>query len=376
MEKPKIALVVSTPTTFYAFYRNHIEYLKKKYDVTLIANFEGEISKIEGVRIISVDLERKPSLISDLKALMTLVAIFKQEKFQVVHSTTPKAGLLSQFAAKLSRVPTRIHIYTGQVWANKVGLKRFLLKKIDTSIALFATHLLADSHSQKDFLIDEGIPVSGKIQVLGHGSISGVDIKRFYPEDQNIMKFKKKLEIPLESFVFLFIGRLNRDKGILDLLKSFESLFYQYENSILVIVGSDEENLLSIIKEHSLYNKSIFYKGFTNAPEDYMRVADILCLPSYREGFGSVIIEASACGTPSIGSNIYGLSDAIENEKSGLLFSAGNVKDLTEKMKVCVQDELLVKQMSEYGLQRVYDYFDQNYSSSLLIQYYDSIVRD
>lgn len=376
MKKKKIALLVATPVTFNAFYHNHIAFLKQKYDVTLISNFEGETSKIEGVHIISVKLERKPSLLIDLKTLMVLVDIFKKEKFDIIHSTTPKAGLLSQLAGKLASIPVRIHIFTGQVWANKVGFKRWILKKIDTLIAMLSTHLLADSHSQKDFLVNENIPVSHKIQVLGYGSISGVNRNRFYPSDEKNKELRKKLKIPTESFVFLFIGRLNKDKGILDLLKSFESVYEQNKHSILVVVGSDEENILPIIQEHHLYSNAIFYQGFTSSPEDYMRMADILCLPSYREGFGSVIIEASACGTPSIGSNIYGLSDAIEDGKSGLLFSVGNVKDLTEKMQTCIHDKQLTKQMSEYGLQRVYDHFDQNISSTLLIQYYDSIVGD
>lgn len=372
--KKKIALVVSSPMTFKAFYKNHIEKLQEKYDVTLIANFDQPEPIFDGVKQIALNLERKPSIVSDLKALKQMIDILKKEKFILVHSTTPKAGFITQIAGFIAGVKFRLHIFTGQVWASQSGLKRQALKKVDVAIASLATHLLADSESQVEFLIKESIPVKSKIKVLGSGSISGVDLNKFTPKDSD--DFKSDLNLKDKVFIFLFIGRLNKDKGIFDLIKSFEIVHSRHSQAALLIVGSDEENILPFIQNHALYNKSIFYHEATPQPQDFMAMADVLCLPSYREGFGTVIIEASACGTPSIGSRIYGLSDAIEDGKSGYLFTVGNVDNLAEKMIFSIENPKKLQQASEYGMQRVKEEFSDGLSSELLLDYYHSILGD
>lgn len=372
--KKKVALVVSSPATFRSFYKNHIKKLQESYEVTLIANFNQADTIIEGVKQISIDLERKPSVFNDLKSLKQMIKIFREEKFILVHSTTPKAGFITQIAGLIARVDFRLHTFTGQVWASKSGIKRKALKKIDVVIASLATHLLADSQSQVDFLNNESIPNSSKIRVLGSGSISGVNLERFTPKNTNTLK--QQLGLKGKDFVFLFIGRINRDKGILDLIKSFEIIQNKKSNTALLIVGPDDEGLLSFIKNHPLYEKDIFYHPPTPCPEDFMSMADILCLPSYREGFGTVVIEAAACGTPSIGSNIYGLSDAIVDKRSGYLVDVGNVSDLASKMIYSIEHPRELQQVSEYGLKRVREEFSDELSSRLLVNYYKSIIGE
>ena len=372
--KKKIALVVSSPMTFKAFYKNHIEKLQEKYDVTLIANFDQPEPIFDGVKQIALNLERKPSIVSDLKALKQMIDIFKKEKFILVHSTTPKAGFITQIAGFIAGVKFRLHIFTGQVWASQSGIKRQALKKIDVAIASLATHLLADSESQVEFLIKESIPVKSKIKVLGNGSISGVDLNKFTPKESDSLK--SNLNLQNKAFIFLFIGRLNKDKGIFDLIKSFEIVHSKHPEAALLIVGSDEENILPFIQNHVLYNKSIFYHEATPRPQDFMAMADVLCLPSYREGFGSVIIEAAACGTPSIGSKIYGLTDAIEDGKSGYLFQVGCTESLANKMIYSIENPEALQQASKYGMQRAKEMFSDDLSSKLLVSYYQSILGD
>lgn len=367
--KRKIALVVSTPSTFNSFYRNHIKVLSQNFDLTLIANFKLSECDIDNVKKIHVDIQRKPSLMLDIKVLFKLVKIFKKEKFEVVHSTTPKAGLLTQIAGKLAGITCRIHTFTGQVWATKTGYKREILKKFDSLIAVSATHLLADSFTQRDFLEEQGVVYKNKIQVLGQGSISGINTAKFRPLQTD--KLRKELNISEESFLYLYLGRLNKDKGVLDLLLAFEKMHTQNANTHLLIVGRDEEQLVPIIEKHSLFKKSISYVGFTKQPENFMSMADVFCIPSYREGFGSVVIEAAACKTPSIGSNIYGLSDSIENGKSGLLFEVGNIDDLANKMDYCYNHREDLKKYAEYGYERVCNNFTQEISSNDLLNFYE-----
>lgn len=372
--KKKVALVVSTPITFNVFYKNHIKFLQEKYDVTLIANFTLDKCAIENVRQIHIPIERNPSVYLDLKVLFQLISIFRREKFDVVHSTTPKAGLLGQLAAYIAGVKIRLHIFTGQVWANKIGYKREILKFIDKVIAFLPNYLLADSFSQKIYIENENIVVKDKVNVLGLGSISGVNLNKFYPK--NTMLLRAELLISLDQFVFLFLGRLNKDKGILDLLKAFQIVNDKHPESVLILVGRDEENLLPIIENNPLFNQSIFYRNFTTQPEDYMSMADVFCLPSYREGFGSVIVEAAACGTPSIGSNIYGISDAIEDKKSGLLSNVADPKNLAEKMSFILENKEILHNFSNYGLARVKDSFDENKVSQDLILFYENMLTE
>lgn len=372
--KKKIALIVSSPVTFEAFYKNHIKKLQEAYDVTLIANFAQSKPIMADVKQISVNLERKPSVFSDLKSLKEMIKIFRTEKFILVHSTTPKAGFITQIAGFLTGTKFRLHIFTGQVWASQSGLKRQALKKVDVAIASLSTHLLADSESQVEFLIKESIPVKSKIKVLGNGSISGVDLNKFTPKDSNDLK--GNLSLKDKVFIFLFIGRLNKDKGIFDLIESFEIVHSRHPQAALLIVGSDEENILPFIQNQALYNKSIFYHEATPQPQDFMAMADVLCLPSYREGFGTVIIEASACGTPSIGSRIYGLSDAIEDGKSGYLFPVGSIDGLADKMFYGIENPEILQQASEYGMKRAKEKFSDELSSGLLVDYYKSILGE
>lgn len=372
--KKRVALVVSTPITFNVFYKNHIKFLQEKYDVTLIANFTLDKCAIENVRQIHIPIERNPSVYLDLKVLFQLISIFRREKFDVVHSTTPKAGLLGQLAAYIAGVKIRLHLFTGQVWANKIGYKREILKFIDKVIAFLPNYLLADSFSQKIYIENENIVVKDKVNVLGLGSISGVNLNKFYPK--NTMLLRAELLISLDQFVFLFLGRLNKDKGILDLLKAFQIVNDKHPESVLILVGRDEENLLPIIENNPLFNQSIFYRNFTTQPEDYMSMADVFCLPSYREGFGSVIVEAAACGTPSIGSNIYGISDAIEDKKSGLLSNVADPKNLAKKMSFMIENKEVLHNFSNYGLARVKDSFDENKVSQDLILFYENMLTE
>ena len=163
-----------------------------------------------------VKIERKISLLNDVKALFNLYRIFKKEKFDIVHSIMPKSGFLSMLAGFFARVPVRVHTFTGQVWKNSAGIKRFILKTMDKILAICATHILVDSPSQREFLISEGVVSREKSSVIGNGSMCGVDEKKFYFDEEARRSIRKTLGIASDDIVFFFLGRMNRDKGILD----------------------------------------------------------------------------------------------------------------------------------------------------------------
>jgi glycosyltransferase involved in cell wall biosynthesis len=370
----KICIVATVTYPLLVFMKPHIAMLSDQYDVTLIANgAESELVALlnENVRFIPVGIERKISLWRDVKALFKLYGIFRKERFDVVHSIMPKSALLGMLAAFCARVPHRLHMFTGQVWATKTGFSRWALKMLDKLIAKSATHLLADSFSQRQFLINEHVVNENKIKVLGKGSICGVDIQRFQPNPKAREQIRRDLNIPADAIVYLFLGRLNKDKGVQDLANAFVGLAAKMPSIHLLIVGPDEEGMdekLGVIlhKVLSQYHRV----GFTARPEDYMACADIFCLPSYREGFGSVIIEASATGLPAIASNIYGLVDAVSNNETGLLHPPRDIEEIQKLLLRLSESHALRERMGAAGMTRARQYFSSELVTEQMKAYY------
>lgn len=366
--------MVSSAMTVNAFLQQPIRRLSECYDVHVALNINqnGSLSGLEDlVTILPVGIERKISPWRDFLALWQLVRIFHQNQFKLVHSVTPKAGLLAMLAAFLVGVDIRIHTFTGQVWATRTGFSRWLLKCMDRLIGQLATATLVDSASQRQFLLDEGVlsPVSSG--VLADGSISGVDTGRFKPNIEARNRIRSELQIPDGDTVFLFIGRLNRDKGLLDLAAAFSKINNTHVH--LIMVGPDEEHIrLQIEQMTSGCDKRVHFVDFAIRPEEYMAAADVLCLPSYREGFGNVVIEAASVGIPAIGSRIYGIEDAIAENQSGLLFEVRNVNALQVCMERLINDSDLRKLLGKQALERVRVKYTSERLATAWLDYYQA----
>jgi len=362
--KKKVAVVVTIPMQIRFFLVNHIEMLSRKYEVSVILKCSDDRHLLDvlpdSVHIFDIPFVRKISVISDVRALILLIRLFYRKKFDFVYSVSPKAGLLTMIASWLLRIPIRLHTFTGQVWVNKKGLMKWLLKSMDHVIASLSTISLVDSPSQRDFLISNNVISEKKSIVIGKGSISGVDAKRFCPRKEARNWVREMEGIGRDAVVFLFVGRLTVDKGVIDLARSFSIASKCESNLSLWFVGPDEgdlkEDILAIIPESE---KSVRFLPYTTAPEYYMASADVLCLPSYREGFGSVIIEAAACEVPAIGTKIYGITDAIEDGKTGVLVEKCDVHALAHAMCELIRDFSLRKRLGRMARKRVLDHFEQ-----------------
>jgi glycosyltransferase involved in cell wall biosynthesis len=255
------------------------------------------------------------------------------------------------------------------------GIKRFFFKLLDRIIGILCTSCYADSKSQMLFLVNGNVVNNKKISVLGEGSISGVDLTRFYPDKSVRLDMRQQLAIPDDEIVFLLLCRLTKDKGVIDLASAFSQIVKEV-NCTLLIVGPDEENLTEEIKSivGVKYSHKLIFQGFTKCHERYLSAADILCLPSYREGFGTVIIDAAATGIPSIGSDIYGIRDAIENGTTGILHKPGNIDSIRASMITLATDNVLREKMGMAALQRVRKSFTMDViSKSWLIEYNDKV---
>jgi glycosyltransferase involved in cell wall biosynthesis len=370
MNKKKICFVVASPFTAYAFLLKHFEYLSKYYDLHLVANFDVEngafvFKDIKETK--NINIQRGISIRHDVNSIFELKKYFEQHNFDAVHSVTPKAGLVTMLASKMANIKIRIHIFTGQVWHTKKGLFKFILKSIDKLIVYCATDILVDGESQRRFLNKNNIVSEKKSLVLGKGSISGVDTKKFIPNQELYEKYRQQLNIKNE-IVFLFLGRLNYDKGILDLVTAFDKLNELYTNVKLVIVGPDEENMIARINELSS-NENIILYGSTNKPQEVLQMADVFCLPSYREGFGTSVIEASLLEKPVLCSDTYGLMETIIDRETGLRHQVANSDSIVEQMK-SLMDEDLRKLLGKNGRQYVLNNFSADTISAEWLSYY------
>lgn len=378
LKRKKICIIATVPYALLVFMKPHILMLAERYEVTLIANGRKEdVLPLMGehVKFVSVPIRRDVSLWDDLLALWRLYWIFVRFDFDVVHSLMPKTALLGMVASFIARVPFRIHTFTGQVWANKRGAGRWFLSALDKVVAGCATHLLTDSLSQRQFLISENVVKEGKVSVLGHGSVCGVDVDRFRPDLEKRKLIRSELQIQEDDVVYLFLGRLNRDKGVLDLVRAFQGLSHRMPNAYLLVVGPDEGGIDSEI-DSIVGNNCLKFRrvGYTDRPDYYMVASDIFCLPSYREGFGSVIVEAAAVGLPAVASKIYGLVDAVVDGDTGILISAGNVDELEGAMFRLGNDSALSQKMSRNAMARVHDFFTADVVVSEMKKYYATIL--
>jgi glycosyltransferase involved in cell wall biosynthesis len=376
----RICLIVCNLYTAEVFILDQIRALTAHYDVTLATNTQNaRFLADRGIcaKLINIPIERKIDFRNDIKALYWLYRMFQKESFALVHSVDPKAGLLSMTAGLLARVPVRIHTFTGQVWVTRRGAMRLLLKTVDRFIAQFATHILIDSASQRMFLMKQGIVAKEKSFVLGHGSISGVDVCRFRPNPSARQQIRAINSVPAESLLFLYMSRLTRDKGALVMAEAFAKFAASDDESHLFVVGPDEDGVLPAMI--SLFGKClprVHFFGFTSVPEEFMAGADVLCLPSYREGFGTVLINAAAVGIPALASRVYGSVDAVEDRITGLLHQPGNASEMAEHMMQLKIDPLLRKALGDNGRRRVVRDFSEKLVTSAVLNFYcDALAK-
>jgi len=377
--KRSLLFVATTPFAVNAFLRTHLIALAKSYNVILCVNtktYKLDDSLETAIQIQHIDIARKIAPLQDLRAFIQLLRCFIKIRPMTVHSITPKAGLLAMSASRLVGISLRFHTFTGQVWVNKIGVGRFLFKSVDRLIALLATQVLVDSGSQCRFLEGEGVVRRGSARMLGQGSIAGVDLERFRPNSAVRDAMRSKVGLSDEALVFLFVGRLVRDKGIFDLIEAFVELNLRYRHWELWVVGPDEEQVYAKVRaEREGLETHIRWFEATPRPELYMASADIFVLPSYREGFGSVIIEAAACGIPTIAYRVDGVVDAVVEDCTGLLVKKGDVLGFAQMMERLGTDPKMLRSLGQAARKRTVDSFSHLVFTKKWLEFYKSVIN-
>ncbi len=351
--------------------------LQKKYDVVLLsssgAEWENVRKEYPDVECIEIDMERHISIVKDIKSLWKLWRTFRRVKPQMVHSMTPKAGLLCMMAAWMARVPVRVHTFTGLVFPISVGLKRMILMTTDRLTCACATHIIPEGEGVKKDLLNNGI-TKKPIKVLGYGNVKGIDLERF---DKTAEVLEKANKLRKDDVVtFISVGRLVGDKGINEMVEAFVRINNEHPHTRLILVGTQEEYLDPLKSETlKLIDECMAIEavGRQSDVRPWLAASNVAILASYREGFPNVVIEAGAMGLPQIVTNINGANEIIKEGKNGIIVPSRDTDAMYEAMKHMLDTEYRNK-LAKNARQLIASRYEQGFVRKCLYDFYDDIL--
>ena len=375
--KPKIIRACTVPMSV-IFVTGMLPELQERYEVVLLSSPGHELDEAEekfGVRGIRVPMERHISFGRDFISLCRLVYVFLREKPAMVHSMTPKAGLLCMMAAWLARVPVRVHTFTGLVFPTATGLKRKILMLTDRLTCACATHVIPEGEGVKNDLLGNGI-TKKPMKVLGYGNVRGIDMVR-YDRRHEVMALAQEIRKD-DVFTFVFVGRIVRDKGINELCQAM-ALLSGIAPVRLLLVGPYEDDLDPISqpsKDIIENNSSVEYLGSKYGDEllACYAAADCFVFPSYREGFPNTVIEAGAMGLPSIVTDINGSREIIVQGENGVIIPSRDADALYQAMLDMVRYKAAHERMAANARKMIASRFEQGFVRKCLLDYYDEIL--
>ncbi len=359
--------------------------MNQYYDIVGVANKGSglkEVAENEGVRTIRIDMNRNISPFHDISALYRLYRLFKKEKPFLVHSHTPKAGTLSMLAAKLAGIKNRWHTIAGMPLLEVRGMKRRILNTVERFTYSNATRILPNSKGLYDIILQEQFTTANKLQIIGNGSSNGVNVTYFDPEiftSENNQQLRQSLNYSKDDIVFIFIGRLVKDKGINELIEAYVKLHQQYSNCKLLLVGLYENKFdpLKAETQHHIDNhEGINFVGRKSDVRPYLAIADILAFPSYREGFPNVVMEAGAMGLPSIVTDINGCNEIITSGQNGIIIPPKNADKLFDAMLLLLQNTNERSKLASNAREIILKNYKQSYLWNEMLKAYKELEHE
>jgi glycosyltransferase involved in cell wall biosynthesis len=362
-----------------------LKFLSNHFDVTAVSGAGEDLQEVrerENVRTYEIEIQRSISPVKDFISLVKLYLYFRREKPDIIHSITPKAGLLCMIAGKVAGVPIRMHTFTGLIFPTKKGFMQKLLIAMDQLLCSAATNIYPEGNGVKNDLINYKI-TSKPLKVLANGNVNGIDLEYFNPsqissEQQN--KLKEELNIHPGDFVFVFVGRLVRDKGTNELITAFSQTLKCSNTQMvkLLLVGTFETELDPLLPETLMEIKSnpnIISVGFKKDVRPYFIISDCLVFPSYREGFPNVVIQAGAMGLPSIVSDISGCNEIVTEGKNGMIIPVKDEKAIQFAMKQMMTDEGHYQNLKKNSRLMIANRYEQSAVWNALLEEYNNHLK-
>lgn len=382
--KIKVVRVATISLSLNVLLRGQLNFLNDLFKITAISSPGEQLSEVkkrEKVDVYPIKIERKISPLKDIISLVKLYSYFKKEKPTIVHSITPKAGLLSMVAAKMAGVPIRIHTFTGLIFPSKSGLFRAILMYMDRLLCACATNIYPEGQGVKNDLINFNI-TNKPLNIISNGSINGINTEYF---DDKMISLEQKdalrvdLGIKPTDFVYIFVGRLVTDKGINELVQAYKSLLTLCSDVKLLLVGS-EETLLDPLKKDTIReirdNPDILAVGYQLDVRPYFSISDVLVFPSYREGFPNVVLQAGAMGLPSIVTNINGCNEIIIHERNGIVVEPGNKDELLKAMKILRDNVTYYKNLKDNARRLIKHRYEQSFVWKAILDEYRNLCEN
>ncbi len=387
----KLIRLTTVPISLHYLIKGQPRFMSDFFQVICVSSGpKNELDKVagyEGVEVKQVEMTRQITPIKDLISLIKLIRLFKKEKPAIVHTHTPKAGILGMLAANLVGVPIRLHTVAGLPVMVSRGLKHCILGAVEKLTYACAIKVYPNSKGLEQFILDHKYASADKIKVITNGSSNGIDTFYFDPnqfsnEHKQVLRYD--LGIQEDDFVFIFVGRLVGDKGINELVKAFKSLSFgeglrKRSYARLLLVGPFESKLDPLesdtLKEIES-NSNIINIGFQADVRPYFAISNALAFPSYREGFPNVVMQAGAMGLPSIVTDINGCNEIIENSKNGLIIPVKNTEALQQAMLRLAEDKKLYNHLQSQSRKMITSRFEQNLVWEALLEEYNELLKN
>jgi len=384
--KPKLLRITTVPISLHKLLQGQANFMQKNGFEVLLASAKGkEIEQIEketDINVKTLSLTRKISPFTDLLALWQTYRFIKKEKPTIVHTHTPKAGIVGMLAAKLAGVPIRMHTVAGMPLMEARGIKRKILNFVEKLTYKSATKVYPNSYGLQEIIVQNHLAKPEKLKVIANGSSNGINTQYFSTShftESDRQELKVQLNISPDDFVFIFVGRLVGDKGINELVEAFKSLPKDLSDSKLLLVGNEEPELDPLKKETQKeirQNQNIITTGWVDDVRPYFAIADALVFPSYREGFPNVVLQAGAMELPGIVTDINGCNEIITHQYNGLIIPPKNTIELQKAMEKMLIDNALYIQMKKNARPIIVDKYRQEVVWEALLKEYKRLLGE
>lgn len=373
----KLFRITTVPISVEKLLGNQLTFMNDFFEVTAISADEENLKKAGeklGVKTHSIEMTRQITPIKDLKSLWQMYCYFRKEKPTIVHTHTPKAGLIGMMAAKMAGVKIRMHTVAGLPLMEASGFKRKILNIVEKITYFCATKVYPNSFGLQEFILNEKFCHSAKLKVIGNGSTNGINIDFFSQDsvsEQDKLLLRKELNISDSDFVFVFVGRLVKDKGIQELVSAFHKLSVREKNIKLLLVGPFEQELDPLDKDtlsEINNNSNIISVGYQKDVRPYFSISNALVFPSYREGFPNVVLQSLAMQLPVIVSDINGCNEIVENNLNGIIVPPKNSTAIYQAMSDYL-NPIFYNQIKSEARQSILKYEQHTLWQSILKEY-------